>query len=116
VSFIDDAKEIDAKLRFRVLQLLNEARSSEAGVRGTRLRSWVEDIDVSFADDDHCLSLLADLQGAGYLTIADQRVHAHERWGLSKIDCRITAKGTRFLAGEEPVDGLIADGRIKKKV
>lgn len=116
MSFIDDGKEIDAKLRYRILQVLNEARSSEAGVRGTKVRAWIEDIDASFADDHHCLELLSDLQSAGYLMIQDQRAHAHEKWGLGKIDCRITVKGTRFLAGEEPTDGLIADGRLKKKV
>ena len=116
MSFIDDGKAIDAKLRFRLLQVLNEARSSEAGIRGTKLRSWIEDLDASFADDDHCLQLLADLQSSGYITIQDQRTHAREQWGLPKIDCKITAKGTRFLACEEPVDGLIDDGRIKKKL
>lgn len=116
MSFIDDAKEIDAKLRYRILQVLNEARASEAGVRGTKLRAWVEDMDVSFADDDHCLQLLADLQSSGYLTLQDRRTHAREQWGLGKIDCKVTAKGTRFLACEEPVDGLIADGRLKKKI
>lgn len=116
MSFIDDAKETDAKLRYRILQVLNEASASEAGVRGTKLLSWVEDMDVSFADDHHCLEMLSYLQSANYIEIHDQRVHAHEHWGLNKIDCRIAAKGMRFLAGEEPADGMIADGRLKKKV
>ncbi len=107
----------DANLRMRLLQMLENARKNPLGVRGRKLMEWMSAANGpdQFEDDGHLESLLMDLQNEKYITLDDIRVEMHEVWGLDKIDCRISAKGTRFLAGGEPTDPLINDGRIQNR-
>ena len=105
----------DARLRYRVLRLLNECRSI------ARPGPWIKDILDSAAgkdrleDEQHLVKLLIDLDNAGYVLVEDKRTRAREDLSLGFIYCSITAEGTRFVSGAAPPDPLIDDGRIVKR-
>jgi hypothetical protein len=112
---IDDTSILrDRHLRYRMLRLLNSARGRDFFLRAHMVRDLVKSLNAGdeFEDDNHVIGLLRDLQNGGYAEIIDRRTRENERLSLSFLDCRITGKGTRFLASGEPPDALIADGRI----
>jgi len=104
----------DARLRFRILRVLNECRP--ISLRGMQIK----DILASAAgkdeieDEQHVVRLLTDLSNGGYIVVEDKRTRTREELGLGFMDCCVTIKGTRFISGAAPPDALIADGRIVK--
>lgn len=101
----------DARLRYRILRVLESARAMPA----MKARALVDVIDGiagedHFEGEDYALQLLRDLDG--YIRLSDTRTRKDQRYGLGFLDVTILPKGTRFLAGGEPADPLIDDGRI----
>ena len=104
---------MDARLRYRVLRVLESGRSMPA-MKSRFLVDVINGVAGSdhFEGDDHALQLLRDLSGDGYIELLDRRTHKSQVYGIGFLDVSIKAKGTRFLAGGEPADALIEDGRI----
>lgn len=103
----------DARLRHRILRVLESGRSMPA----MKARFVVDVIDGiagsdHFEGEDHSLALLRDLDGGGYIRLADTRTRKDQQYGLGFLNVSILPKGTRFCAGGEPADALIDDGRI----
>lgn len=106
-------RAMDARLRYRILRVLESGRS----VPFMRARFIVDTINGiaggdHFEGDDHAVQLFRDLSGEGYIDLVDRRTLKSQGYGIGFLDVAIRPKGTRFLAGGEPADALIEDGRI----
>ncbi len=94
------------KTRRRMLELI-EASKASGWARGT----WIAEI-IGLEDEDYAAGLLFDLVSLGMAELRDTRTLKGQTAGLRFSEYRITAKGTRLLAGLEPVEPLIDDERI----
>ncbi|MGE5608940.1 MAG: hypothetical protein ACM359_06785 [Bacillota bacterium] len=110
------AKGRDAKLRFRILQLLEASRAVPftASLDVYSAFELADDVQ-KFEDEDHYLRLLMDLSDEGYIELQDTRTLRTQAYSVKYLNVRIRARGVRFVAKAEPPDPLIDDGRIVKK-
>ena len=96
----------EKRMRRRILELI-EASKASGWVRG----QWIAEI-VGLDDEEQAAGLLADLVNLGLAETHDTRELRAQIPGLRFADYHITAKGTRLLAGLEPVEPLIEDERL----
>ena len=93
--------------RRRQLLALVEAFKASGPAKG----KWLAET-AGIEDFDEAYGLLMDLVNLGMLEALDMRTSKYQTAGLLFTHYRITAKGTRLLAGLEPVEPLIEDERI----
>jgi len=102
-----DAKtKRDMKTRRRMLGLIEAAKAG-----GWSRGRWIAEI-VGVEDEELALGLLADLANLGMIEGRDTRTLKAQEPGLAFSEYRVTARGTRLLAGLEPVEPLFEDERI----
>ena len=106
----------DQRLRRRLLQVMDAAKvRPESGWVSGRFVFDVVDGALpggqEFESDDHFTALMRDLISAGYVEERDDRYYTWQRQTADSTSYRITADGTRLLAGDRPVDPLVEDER-----
>ena len=105
----------DARLRNRILRLLNDSRPFV--IHGNQIVDATDGFNGDDIEDDaHALRLLGDLANLGMIATADRRTHRSQELVPGLLDCTVTAKGSRFVMGGEPAEVMIKDGRIVRKV
>lgn len=105
----------DARLRHALLEMLHKSRSNEDGgwVTARFLQDVLGYMPLSDRPDteDQLLGLLRDLVGRGYADERDEREYQDEPFSLATLSFRISGQGVGFVAGAEPADPMIEDGR-----
>lgn len=101
----------DARLRRRILQALDQARSPHGGwLRAITLWDVVGD---ELEDQRHLLRLCDDLKRSGYLTERDDRHYTWQAVTADTVSYQITDQGVRLLNEAIDPDPEIADERIQ---
>jgi hypothetical protein len=107
----------DARLRYAVLVTVDSNKHTGYALTGRTIRDIHDGIhraepSEQFEDDAHVVAIMKDLAAGDYIRLTDTRTHKTQKLGPSFLQAEITIRGTRFLAGGEPPDSLIDDGRI----
>lgn len=116
-DFESAARRRDARLRWRMLSLLFNARGGDAGgfVSGRLLCDLFgpESGNADCATDEtHLVALLRDLTLKGLLAERDERTLRRQPFSLDTLRFRVTAAGIAFVTQSAPADADIDDGRI----
>ena len=105
----------DRRLRRSLLGVLQAARAGpRGGMHGRRLKEAAASPlppDERFESDDHAVALLRDLEGLGFVTLADERTRRGQEYSIDYVFARISAKGSGLLDEAEPPTPMVDDER-----